>query len=93
MKNNVQAHQGQIIRLCSSHGHNVPNDTLEARDHLVSLGKDSMIRVWVVRHVVRMTIRIELKCEVRLMSIPTDIAMIGNTLCMVMNDYRVVMSR
>lgn len=93
MESNVQAHQGQVIQLCTSNALTTSRDQIGSRDRLVSLGTDNVIRVWIVRHPRERVIEIEAMSEVRLMTLPMEIAMIGNTLCMIMSNHKVVMCR
>ncbi|EDO39199.1 predicted protein [Nematostella vectensis] len=89
----VQAHQGQVIFLGSSHGLSTSRDTIGSRDHLLSCGTDYVIRVWQVRHVNQRAIDIVSKSRIKLLQLPRELEMTGNTLCMAMEDHKVVMCR
>ena len=93
MSENVQAHQGQVTFLRVSHCDQEATDSLASRDHLVSCGTDHVVRVWQVIHVTSLNIQIQQKTSVKLLQLPTDVIMVGNTLCLTMEDCSVVMCR
>ena len=93
MKENVQAHQGQVTFLRVSASFSESRDSLASYDHLVSCGTDCTVRVWQLIHREIIYVSIQQMALVKLLQLPRDLAMAGNTLCMAMADNSVVMCR
>lgn len=93
MKENVQAHQGQVTFLRVSAACTESHDSLASRDHLVSCGTDCTIRIWQLIHPEINRVSIQQVALVKLLQSPRDLAMAGNTLCMAMADNNVIMCR
>lgn len=93
MKDNVQAHQGQVTFLRVSASFTKSHDSLAAKDHLVSCGTDRTVRIWQLINPELNRVSIQQKALVKLLQLPRDLAMAGDTLCMAMADNNVVMCR
>ncbi|KAL9984788.1 hypothetical protein ACROYT_G007121 [Oculina patagonica] len=93
MKENVQAHQGQVTFLRVSAACTESHDSLASRDHLVSCGTDCTVRIWQLIHPEINRVSIQQVALVKLLKSPRDLAMAGNTLCMAMADNNVIMCR
>lgn len=93
MKENVQAHQGQVTFLIVSNSFIESSDDIASRDHLVSCGTDCTVRIWQLIRPEINRISIQQVTLVKLLQSPRDLAMAGNTLCMAMADYNVIMCR
>lgn len=93
MKENVQAHQGQVTFLIVSNSFIETSDDIASRDHLVSCGTDCTVRIWQLIRPEINRISIQQVTLVKLLQSPRDLAMAGNTLCVAMADYNVIMCR
>lgn len=93
MKENVQAHQGQVTFLRVSAAFTESRDSLASHDHLVSCGTDCTVRIWQLIHREINRVSIQQKTLVKLLQQPRDLAMAGHILCMAMADNNVVMCR
>lgn len=93
MKENVQAHQGQVTFLRVSNSFIESPDNLASRDHLVSCGTDCTVRIWQLIRPEINRVSIQQVALVKLLQSPRDLAMAGNTLCMAMADNNVIMCR
>lgn len=93
MKENVQAHQGQVTFLRVSNSFVESPDNLASRDHLVSCGTDCTVRIWQLIRPEINRVSIQQVALVKLLQSPRDLAMAGNTLCMAMADNNVIMCR
>ena len=93
MRENVQAHQGQVTFLRVSASVSKSHDSLASYDHLVSCGTDCTVRIWKLIHPKIDRVSIQQKALIKLLQPPRDLAMVGNTLCMAMADNNVVMCR
>lgn len=93
MKENVQAHQGQVTFLRVSASCTESSDSLASRDHLVSCGTDCAVRIWQLTQPETNRASIQQVALVKLLQSPRDLAMAGNTLCMAMADNNVIMCR
>lgn len=93
MKENVQAHQGQVTFLRVSNSFTESPDNLASRDHLVSCGTDRTVRIWQLIRPEINRVSIQQVALVKLLQSPRDLAMAGNTLCMAMADNNVIMCR
>ena len=93
MKENVQAHQGQITFLRVSASCVESQDNLASRDHLLSCGTDCRVRIWQLTHPEINRVSIQHVALVKMLQCPRELAMAGNTLCMAMVDNNVIMCR
>lgn len=93
MKENVQAHQGQVTFLIVSNSFIESSDGIASRDHLASCGTDCTVRIWQLIRPEINRISIQQVTLVKLLQSPRDLAMAGNTLCVAMVDYNVIMCR
>lgn len=93
MRENIQAHQGQVTFLRVSASCSESRDSLASRDHLISCGIDCTVRIWRLIHLERNQVSILQVALVKLLRAPRDLAMAGNTLCMAMADNNVIMCR
>lgn len=93
MKENLQAHQGQVIFLRVSNSFTESPENLASRDHLISYGTDCTVRIWQLIHPEITRVSIQQVALIKLLQSPKDLAMAGNTLCMAMADNSVIMCR
>ena len=93
MKENAQAHQGEVTFLRVSASFTESRDNLASHDHLVSCGTDCTVRIWRLIHREVIYVSIQQMALVKLLRLPRDLEMAGNTLCMAMADNNVVMCR
>lgn len=93
MKENVQAHQGEVAFWRISASFTELGDNLASRDHLVSCGTDCTVRIWRLIHREVSYVSIQQMALVKLLQLPRDLEMAGNTSCMAMADNNVVMCR
>lgn len=93
MKENIQAHHGQVTFLRVSASCTESHDSLASHDHLISYGTDRTVKIWQLIHPEKNRVSIQQVALVKLLQPPRDLAMAGNTLCMAMADNNVVMCR
>jgi len=93
MKENLQAHQGQVTFLRVSNSFTESPENLASRDHLISYGTDSTVRIWQLIHPEITRVSIQQVALIKLLQSPKDLAMAGNILCMAMADNSVIMCR
>lgn len=93
MKENVQAHQGQVTFLRVSAACVESQDNIASRDHLLSCGTDCTVKIWQLTHPENNRVSIQHVALVKMLQCPRELAMAGNTLCMAMADNNVIMCR
>lgn len=93
MRDNVQAHQGQVTSLRVSASVTESRDSLGSYDRLISFGTDCTVRIWQLIHREIFHVSIQQMALVKLLQPPRDLAMAGNTLCIPMADNNVIMCR
>ena len=93
MKENIQAHHGQVTFLRVSNSLTKSPDNLASRDHLISCGTDRTVRIWQLIHPEMNRVSIQQVALVKLLQSPRDLAMGGHMLCVAMADNSVIMCR